>query len=131
MEPIKWSDEKIEQHLKGLPPIKDRQSKQELFLKVQAKVHYKDSKGKRLPTWSLPALATACALVIFGIFVPDLVKNGGKMENAKMAIDSKEDSKAKMDTASMKVLRQFQKRFLSLIMLLYKETVQKVPIRIG
>jgi hypothetical protein len=99
MEPIKWSDEKIEQHLKDLPPIKDRQSKQELFLKVQAKVHYKDTKGKRLPTWSLPALATACALVIFGIFVPDLVKNGGKMENAKMAIEANKSSKG-MDTAS-------------------------------
>jgi hypothetical protein len=99
MEPIKWNDEKIEQHLKSLPPIKDRRSKQELYLKVQAKVHYKDNKGKRLPTWSIPALATACALVLFGIFVPDLVKNGEKMENAKIAIEAEKPSKD-MDAAS-------------------------------
>jgi hypothetical protein len=99
MEPIKWNDEKIEQHLKSLPPIKDRRSKQELYLKVQAKVHYKDNKGKRLPTWSIPALATACALVLFGIFVPDIIKNGEKMENAKIAIEADKPSKD-MDAAS-------------------------------
>ncbi|ANX10609.1 hypothetical protein ABE41_001015 [Fictibacillus arsenicus] len=99
MEPIKWNDEKIEQHLKSLPPIKDRRSKQELYLKVQAKVHYKDNKGKRLPTWSLPAIATACALVIFGVFVPDLIKNGGKMEQNKVALESDKGSKG-MDAAS-------------------------------
>ncbi|KZE67572.1 hypothetical protein AWM68_19100 [Fictibacillus phosphorivorans] len=96
MEPIKWNDENIEQHLKSMPPIKDRQSKQELFLKVQAKIEYKQPKGKKLPTWSLPALATACALVLFGIFVPDLMKNGGqKMENSNMA-QHDGDMKAKM-----------------------------------
>ncbi|RZT14526.1 MULTISPECIES: hypothetical protein [Fictibacillus] len=99
MEPIKWNDEKIEQHLKSLPHIKDRRSKQELYLKVQAKVHYKDNKGKRLPSWSLPALATACALVIFGVFVPDLVKNGGKMEQSKIAFEADKGSKG-MDAAS-------------------------------
>jgi hypothetical protein len=99
MEPIKWNDENIEQHLKSLPPIKDRRSKQELYLKVQAKVHYKDNKGKRLPTWSLPALATACALVIFGVFVPDLMKNGGKMEQNKMVLEADKGSKG-MDAAS-------------------------------
>jgi hypothetical protein len=100
MEPIKWNDEKIEQHLKSLPPIKDRRSKQELYLKVQAKIHYKDSKGKRLPSWSLPALATACALVLFGVFVPDLMKNGGKMEQNKMAIENADRSSKGMDAAS-------------------------------
>ncbi len=103
MEPIKWTDEKIEQHLKFMPPIKDRQSKQELFLKVQAKIEYKQQqKGKKLPTWSLPALATACALVLFGIFVPDLMKNGGqKMENSKMAQhDGDMEAKLANDSAS-------------------------------
>lgn len=101
MEPIKWNDDKLEQHLKNLPPIKDRQSKQELFLKVQAKIEYKEYRGKRLPTWSLPALATACALVLFGMFVPDLMKNGGQMENAKMSKhDGGMEAKSIQDSAS-------------------------------
>lgn len=101
MEPIKWNDDKLEQHLKNLPPIKDRQSKQELFLKVQAKIEYKEYKGKRLPTWSLPALATACALVLFGMFAPDLMKNGGQMENAKMSKhDGGMEAKPIQDSAS-------------------------------
>ncbi|MFG6497615.1 hypothetical protein P8610_19810 [Fictibacillus sp. UD] len=101
MEQIKWNDENIEQHLKSMPPIKDRQSKRELFLKVQAKVEYKQHKGKKLPAWSLPALATACALVLFGIFVPDIMKNGGqKMENSKMAQhDGDMEGKSAYDSA--------------------------------
>ena len=99
MEPIKWNEEKIEQHLKHLPPIRDRRSKQELFLKVQANINYKDNKGKRLPSWSLPALATACALVIFGVFAPDLIKNGVQMENSKVAENDKMEGKSLDDSA--------------------------------
>jgi hypothetical protein len=99
MEPIKWDEEKIEQHLKHLPPIRDRRSKQELFLKVQANINYKDNKGKRLPSWSLPALATACALVIFGVFAPDLIKNGVQMENSKVAENDKMERKSLDDSA--------------------------------
>ncbi|MCM3719415.1 hypothetical protein [Fictibacillus phosphorivorans] len=98
MEPIKWNDEKIEQHLKSLPPIKDRQSKQELYLKVEAKVEYKNNKGKRLPTWSLPALATACALVIFGVFAPELVKNGGTKEQNKVVQHEAKKESNEMNT---------------------------------
>jgi len=100
MEPIKWSDEKIEQHLKSLPSIKDRRSKQELYLKIQARVQYKENKEKRLPTWSLPALATACALVLFGIFAPDLVNNGGQKQQDKVAVDNAGKSSNGMDAAS-------------------------------
>jgi hypothetical protein len=95
MEPIKWNDEKIEQLLKNLPPIRDRRSKQDLYLKVQANINYKQTKGKRIPSWGLPAIATACALVLFGIFVPDLMKPGIKMENSSYKISqsgSKESS---------------------------------------
>lgn len=102
MEPIKWNDEKIEQHLKHLPPIRDRRSKQELFLKVQANINYKDNKWKRLPTWSLPALATACALVIFGVFAPDLMKNGVQMENSKVAQNSDKMEEKSLDDSADK-----------------------------
>ncbi|MQR93871.1 GerMN domain-containing protein [Fictibacillus phosphorivorans] len=102
MEPIKWNDEKIEQHLKHLPPIRDRQSKQELFLKVQANINYKDNKGKRLPSWSLPALATACALIIFGVFAPDLMKNGVQMQNSKVAEKSDKMEEKSLDDSADK-----------------------------
>ncbi|MDR7074927.1 hypothetical protein [Fictibacillus barbaricus] len=92
MEPIKWNDEKIEQFLKNLPPIKDRQSKQDLYLKIQASINYKQTKGKRsIPSWGLPALATACALVLFGVFAPDLVNNNSS--NSKMEFKRSESGK--------------------------------------
>jgi hypothetical protein len=75
MERIKWNEEEITKHLKGLPDINDRQSKQELFLRIQANVKYKQNKGRRIPTWGIPALATACAIAIMAVFVPDLMKN--------------------------------------------------------
>lgn len=102
MEQIKWTDDKIEQHLKNLPSIRDRRSKQELFLKIQANVHYKQNKEKRIPTWSLPALATACALLLFGIFVPELLNNGGQMHHNKSADSGGMESKAVLDADSDK-----------------------------
>ncbi|WNB91907.1 hypothetical protein [Bacillus sp. NEB1478] len=103
MEPIKWNDEKIEQLLKNLPPIRDRRSKQDLFLRIQANINYKQTKGRRsIPSWGLPALATACALVLFGVFAPELVKNSGKMDNVsyKIAESGKMESKASFDKAA-------------------------------
>ncbi|MBY6038302.1 hypothetical protein KUV80_16770 [Fictibacillus nanhaiensis] len=96
MEQIKWNDEKIEQHLKNLPPIKDKRSKQELYLNIQANVD-KNKKVNKIPVWGLPALATACALVLFGVFVPDLMPK--EMQENKVAIDVDKESKG-MDAAS-------------------------------
>jgi hypothetical protein len=75
MEQNKWSEEEITRQLKGLPAIKDRQSKQALFQKIQADDKCRPHQRKGLPVWGIPALATACVLVLMVFFVPDLMRN--------------------------------------------------------
>lgn len=67
----KWNEEKIIQTLKDFPEMKDRQSKEELYEKIEQKRSEAKPKQKRFRF--MPVLAAACVLLIAAIISPAIL----------------------------------------------------------
>ncbi|WLD93642.1 hypothetical protein [Alkalihalobacillus sp. AL-G] len=69
----KWNEDKIIQTLKDFPKMKDRQSKEELYEKMEQKRSRSKPKQRRLRF--MPVLAAACVLFIAAIISPAILKD--------------------------------------------------------
>ncbi|WP_280771319.1 hypothetical protein [Salipaludibacillus daqingensis] len=69
----KWNDSKIEETLTKLPPMKDKQSKDDLFQAIESRSKKEipsrfSPKAKR--PWILPAMAAAAAIFLMVLIIP-------------------------------------------------------------
>ncbi|MFA9556631.1 hypothetical protein ACERII_04885 [Evansella sp. AB-rgal1] len=113
----RWDDKKVEDHLQQLPPIKDRQSKEELFQAIQKKMadrgdlDSKPIKIKRRKTWVYPAIASVAALFLIVLLLPSMLNGGGQQHltgednngvdevNGNMGIMTENDDQNNMNIA--------------------------------
>ncbi|MDG5787962.1 hypothetical protein QA612_10725 [Evansella sp. AB-P1] len=72
-----WDDQDVENHLKQLPPIKDRQSKEELFQAIERKMQERNekpsplyTKNKHKLTWLKPLMASVAAVFLIVLIFP-------------------------------------------------------------
>lgn len=78
-----WDEQKVENYLQQLPTVKDRQSKEELFLVIQDKmekgrlIDFKQEPvvKKKKNLWSYPAMAAVAAALLLLLIVPSLIKD--------------------------------------------------------
>jgi hypothetical protein len=95
----KWNDTKIEDTLKQLPPVKDEQSKDDLFQAIETRSKEKtparfSPRSKR--PWILPAIASAAAIFLILLIIPPLF-NGDQ----QFSTDEAADQNNMMDTAAV------------------------------
>lgn len=68
-----WNDSKIEETLTKLPPIKDKQSKDDLYLAIEKgskeEIRSRFTSKARRP-WIIPAIATAAAIFLIMLIIP-------------------------------------------------------------
>lgn len=102
----KWNDEDIEKTLTKLPPVKDRQSKEDLYQAIQRRsdtAALSRSTKKRKKPWVFPAVGSAAAIFIILLVIPSFLNNdsqtsmddaGNIQQNSEMSTfdDAAEDS---------------------------------------
>ncbi|MBO1514733.1 GerMN domain-containing protein [Metabacillus bambusae] len=95
-----WSEEQLEQLLKQLPPVKDKQTAKDIFQSIQ----YKRQINKKSRSWITPAVATVAALLIFALISPYIFQNFTTNQESKMdmstAKTSEETVKVENDSAN-------------------------------
>ncbi|WP_096438449.1 hypothetical protein [Alteribacter populi] len=87
----RWNEKDIENTLKNLPPVKDRQSKDELFSKIETRAaehSFSRSKSRRSKTWIYPVIASAAAIFLLILIVPSFLTNENQQS---LTLDSTED----------------------------------------
>lgn len=91
-----WSDEQLEELLRQMPKIQDDRNPRDIYQNLSIK-------KKKYPTWLLPGLATAAALLLFLILLPKL------MIGTQYSFDKSSEEKSLMaedNSASMELKRQ-------------------------
>ncbi|PYZ92096.1 hypothetical protein CR194_18060 [Salipaludibacillus keqinensis] len=90
----KWDESKIEKTLTKLPPIKDKQSKDDLFKAIEKRSQQEaptryTPKQKR--PWVFPAMAAAAAIFLIMLIVPPFFNNSTQFssdDNSSMDMDT-------------------------------------------
>ncbi|MBU9710415.1 GerMN domain-containing protein [Evansella tamaricis] len=76
-----WDEEKVEDYLRQLPPVKDKQNKEEIFQAIQTKLKDKQvqqsrkSKKIRTKTWFYPAIASIAAVFLILLILPSFLND--------------------------------------------------------
>lgn len=96
MKKQEWNDEQLEQLLMQLPPVKDKQTAEDVYQSIQHKKKIK----RKSRTWIAPAMATVAALLIFALISPYLFQNFTSNEESAMDITSSSEDSAKMEKYS-------------------------------
>ncbi|MCE7794125.1 hypothetical protein K8O68_17180 [Salipaludibacillus sp. CUR1] len=86
----KWDEKEIEKTLSKLPPVKDHQSKDDLFQAIENKskkeLPSRYSPRKKRP-WIFPSLAAAAAVFLLLLIVPPLFDNGDQQFSSDEAAE--------------------------------------------
>lgn len=99
MNQSKWNDEQITDKLQAMPDIKDRRSQQQIYTRLQERMH------KKQVQWKTPALASFAALFILLILSPFFLQNF-QMSESKLedsADKAAESGQAAKENADMKL----------------------------
>jgi len=72
----KWSEKELEDTLRRMPPVKDKQTKDELFHAVKQRADKEAPKRKASKTWFFPAMASAAALLLIVLMIPSFMNTG-------------------------------------------------------
>ncbi|CDQ19460.1 hypothetical protein SAMN05192559_104313 [Halobacillus karajensis] len=89
---MKRKDKELEQLMKRLPSVEDRQSKEDLYQKISARVN--KQKRKKAP-WVLPGLATMAVVLVLAVFIPVFLNDNQLLtvdESSKDTHENKEFS---------------------------------------
>ncbi|MCD8501598.1 MAG: hypothetical protein LRY71_07895 [Bacillaceae bacterium] len=78
-----WDEEMIEQQLRQLPKIMDKQSKEELYHKIQLNLNRTSDRKKINVAWILPTVASAAILFLAYLIAPTFIGD------EQMAIDER------------------------------------------
>lgn len=71
----KWNQKVIEEQLKKMPKIEDKQSKEALYERIQAKLQEDQIKPRKAKTWIFPTIATAAVFFLLLLIVPSFFNN--------------------------------------------------------
>ncbi|TVP87996.1 MAG: hypothetical protein EA344_01070 [Alkalicoccus sp.] len=72
----KWSEKELEDTLRRMPPVKDKQTKDELFHAVKQRADKEAPQRKASKTWFFPAMASAAALLLVVLMIPSFMNTG-------------------------------------------------------
>jgi hypothetical protein len=72
----KWSEKELEDTLRRMPPVKDKQTKDELFHAVKQRADKEAPQRKVSKTWFFPAMASAAALLLIVLMIPSFMNTG-------------------------------------------------------
>ncbi|WP_096186787.1 hypothetical protein [Evansella halocellulosilytica] len=95
-----WTENEIEDHLNKLPPVKDQQSKDELFELIQKKMNNEQTNNedqslvvkRKKRTWLYPMLASAAAVFLILLILPSfLQEQEPEISTMDAPTDSSED----------------------------------------
>lgn len=83
-------DEKMEELFRTMPDIKDKRSKEDILMKLKQDSRLTESKKrierkKRPPKW-LPALIAISAILLIGLLLPSMIKDGNRNESADSSL---------------------------------------------
>ncbi|MBU9723781.1 MULTISPECIES: hypothetical protein [Bacillaceae] len=87
-----WDEEKVEDQLRKLPSIEDKQNKEDLFLAIQRKMDEREENQKiiipkKKKTWFFPAIASAVAVLLIILIVPSMFNDLQFSSNDEAAED--------------------------------------------
>ncbi|WP_416148561.1 hypothetical protein ACM26V_20100 [Salipaludibacillus sp. HK11] len=97
----KWNDKEIEKTLTKLPPIKDQQSKDELFRLIESRSKEETPARftpKRKRTWLVPALASAAAIFLIILVIPSFFNGDTQLSSDNDSADQSEMNIAMFDS---------------------------------
>ncbi len=102
MKKSEWSDKQLEDILKHLPEVKDRQDRKELFHKISSRIQDEQIRKTNKKIWIFPSVAAVAALFIILIIGPSLLNyisgtndesaNESGAENREFGIVANDDS---------------------------------------
>ncbi|WP_456278496.1 hypothetical protein [Bacillus sp. AK128] len=103
MKKSEWSDKQLEELLEQLPQVKDRQSPEELYRKINARLQDEQVRKKSTKTWMLPSVAAVAAVLLIIVIGPSFLNltGGSSQENASEESVS-EGEMASLNTAEEK-----------------------------
>lgn len=65
-----WDEKTIENELKQMPSIEDKQTKEQVYLKIQQRLDEQQARKKPRFRWHIPVVATAAVLFLLFVIVP-------------------------------------------------------------
>ncbi|WP_026688749.1 GerMN domain-containing protein [Alteribacter aurantiacus] len=99
----RWDEQDIENTLKDLPPIKDRQSKDDLFAKIEKRAAEQPAPQRaairQKKPWLYPVMASAAAIFLLVLIVPSFLSNQNEQSlilNSSDQGDSSSDNETAM-----------------------------------
>jgi hypothetical protein len=92
MKRSEWSDKQLEELLQSLPKVSDRQSSDELYRKISARVQDEQIKHTRKKTWVLPAVASVAALFLIFLIGSQFFNLPGGMNDSASDNSASEES---------------------------------------
>ncbi|MFD2445898.1 hypothetical protein ACFSO7_18215 [Bacillus sp. CGMCC 1.16607] len=91
MRKSEWSDNELEQLLREMPKIKDHRDPRDIYQSLSIK-----AKKRKRPVWFIPSIATAAAVLLLFLLVPNVWQNITNNNNkSEIALD-KSNNKMKM-----------------------------------
>lgn len=104
-----WNEKTIEQHLSELPKVADRQSKEEIYEKIQLKMQENGEKKRSNITWLMPTIASVAVVILLMLFIPpflsdqqlSLEKDSPIEESYTMKIADVSDNSIEMTNSSL------------------------------
>ncbi|WP_226666916.1 hypothetical protein [Metabacillus litoralis] len=94
-----WNEEKLEQLLKQLPHVHDKQSAEDIYQSIL----YKQQNRKKSKSWIAPTFATVAALFIFLMFTPYLFQEITSSSNEEKSMDKVSDTSSGTDEAELRI----------------------------
>ncbi|RNA66327.1 GerMN domain-containing protein [Alteribacter keqinensis] len=97
----RWDETDIENTLKDLPPIKDRQSKEDLFTKIEKRAEKqpatRSSSRRNKKPWLYPVMASAAAIFLLVLIVPSFLSSQNEQS---LILNSSDDGDSAEDEES-------------------------------
>ncbi|WP_246942277.1 GerMN domain-containing protein [Bacillus pinisoli] len=92
MKKSEWSDKQLEEFLQHMPHIKDRQSSDELYRKINARMQEEQVRKKTVKTWVLPSIAAVAAVLLIMVIGPSFLQySGGSSEESASVEEANEE----------------------------------------
>lgn len=96
MKKSEWNDKQLEELLQSMPKVSDRQSPDELYRKIQARLQEEQVQhNTKKKTWVLPSIATVAALILIFLITSNMtdiqILGSGSNEKAQMEESAVQD----------------------------------------
>ncbi|MBM7661200.1 hypothetical protein JOC85_001972 [Bacillus mesophilus] len=101
MKKSEWSDKQLEELLEQLPQVKDRQTPDELYRKINARMQDEQVRRKSPKVWVLPSIAAVAAVLLIMVMGPSFLNGTGGTQDSAIEESASESETAALENSSL------------------------------